>query len=1047
MSKHMKKIISVLIAASMALSTLTIGFAADDTTDTTSTDTAVTATEAPAEATEAPADATEAPAEATEAPAEATEAPAEATEAPATSSSFDDDTYYQEAVNLLLSLGVIVGDDGGVRPDSEITRAEMATIVLRICNMQAGVYNGLFTDVSADHWAAGIIQTAYDAGIISGHGDGTFAPEDSVTFEQVAKMLVCAINYQQYAEANGGYPNGYLAVANTQDITKNAVGTTGQPALRGLVIKMVYNTLVNADYGRPNIIIGGVASYDYNSGYTLLSENFDIEKERGVVFSTARRTLYDDYTINNQVRVLFDDAEDGAFEVIDSEIENMDEYVGIYADIFYLEESNGDKTIVAVNPVANKNSTLEVNGSDVSAFANLTLDDNGLLVNGAEFTYYPDSTSSRTRREDVSGARLVYNGQAITSGNVNQLPEGTTLEEFVTPDAGTVTLLDYDNDGNYDVILVEKYITMLVTTASDTRVTGRVAGETETLDVDTTVSDKTITVTRLGDEVNLRNLRKDDVATIMMNFDESVIEINVTGETITGTITRMATRDGDQYITVNGTEYEVDKNVDSDDIRLNSEATFSLDAFDKIANIEYTTTVGGLQGNEKYGWIVNTYINEDAGESDVTVRIYDVETAQMVNYKVASRLNYWGPDDTENSTIEGEDIENEVTPLASSLSYDKVYASESDRTADKNGKYVAMCKYETNSDGELTKLFVAQSSNDTLNEDADGTPLIFQSILAARIGVGNIMDGQYRIVDGITEFYVPDDMTAEYAMDVASYSVGTVVATSYLPRESGGTDVLVVDVDESTKTPGVCVRFNSDPNQSDQAIITDDGFSSNSHATMIVSGVSTGSDGDGNSILYIEGRSSGSEVTYQTTDTSALYELAGASVFNQRRYNVTNIWDASQNDSTSELSGMINEGDILMIDAQGSNIKVAVKMGDVLDIMQNKALDWTPATWHSYNTGSREGWFWGEIAAVEIDEYVMVTVGGTTWSLDPSKPLDVYEMTVDENGKPVQGELKTEALTPDQLVAYTSDTESYDVLVLKTHRGAIGDAYIYRFTR
>ena len=153
-----------------------VGFADEDT----NAETVVTTS---AEATEKPAD------------AEAAEAPAVCRGnrgsccnrgscsyelSPTTSgSSYDNDSYYDKALSLCSALGIITGyEDGSVKPDSKVTRAEMASIVLRMLDLTStSTYQNGFTDVTSSHWAADQIQTALEANIISGMGDGTFVPD------------------------------------------------------------------------------------------------------------------------------------------------------------------------------------------------------------------------------------------------------------------------------------------------------------------------------------------------------------------------------------------------------------------------------------------------------------------------------------------------------------------------------------------------------------------------------------------------------------------------------------------------------------------------------------------------------------------------------------------------------------------------------------------------------------------------------------------------------------------------------------------------------
>ena len=83
-----------------------------------------------------------------------------------------------------------------------------------------------FGDVPASHWAAGYVAFASDRGIINGYGNGMFGPTDPVTYEQMAKMLVCAWGYGDMAEERGGYPDGYLDMALE-------LGILDDPALEG----------------------------------------------------------------------------------------------------------------------------------------------------------------------------------------------------------------------------------------------------------------------------------------------------------------------------------------------------------------------------------------------------------------------------------------------------------------------------------------------------------------------------------------------------------------------------------------------------------------------------------------------------------------------------------------------------------------------------------------------------------------------------------------------------------------------------------------------
>ena len=107
---------------------------------------------------------------------------------------------YVEAADVLASLGVYQGDRGAFRPQDTITRAESAALMARIMlgytTAEALPLTATgFRDVPAGHWAAGYISFGVEIGILAGHGDGTFRPNDPITGFQVGKLLLGALGY------------------------------------------------------------------------------------------------------------------------------------------------------------------------------------------------------------------------------------------------------------------------------------------------------------------------------------------------------------------------------------------------------------------------------------------------------------------------------------------------------------------------------------------------------------------------------------------------------------------------------------------------------------------------------------------------------------------------------------------------------------------------------------------------------------------------------------------------------------------------------------
>ena len=84
--------------------------------------------------------------------------------------------------------------DGTVRPDRQITRAEVATIFFRLLTDEARdkfwSQTNPYPDVKADDWFNNAISTLTKMGIINGYEDGTFRPNNPITRAELTKMAV-----------------------------------------------------------------------------------------------------------------------------------------------------------------------------------------------------------------------------------------------------------------------------------------------------------------------------------------------------------------------------------------------------------------------------------------------------------------------------------------------------------------------------------------------------------------------------------------------------------------------------------------------------------------------------------------------------------------------------------------------------------------------------------------------------------------------------------------------------------------------------------------
>ena len=155
-----------------------------------------------------------------------------------------------DVVDTLVSLGVINGyTDGSFKPNDTVTRAEMAKMiyVLRTGNSDASAYNNdktSFTDVNG-HWAAGFIKYCQSVGIIAGQSATKFAPDQTVTAQEAAKMLLVTLGYdaQKAGLVGINWASKTNALADENGLLDDVNTSFTGPCPRQYAAQLIYNAI------------------------------------------------------------------------------------------------------------------------------------------------------------------------------------------------------------------------------------------------------------------------------------------------------------------------------------------------------------------------------------------------------------------------------------------------------------------------------------------------------------------------------------------------------------------------------------------------------------------------------------------------------------------------------------------------------------------------------------------------------------------------------------------------------------------------------------
>jgi hypothetical protein len=219
-----------------------------------------------------------------------------------------------------------------------------------------------FPDIHPGNWASGWIDIAKSLKIVNGDENGNFRPEDSVTNEEYLKMLVCALGYEPMAEQKGGFPGGYMSIANRIGLTKDMQFEVNSPAKRGDVAIMTYNALdvpLMCQTGFGSNVEYTIMNGDGNSELRTLRMELDSEWEYPSKEEPA------DAKSEEGTNTAFDDV----YSYEDVEIENISAKNGTYT---FSDKRRAGKRTYVVGPDAYihmSNSTVSIKSAKDGMFA------------------------------------------------------------------------------------------------------------------------------------------------------------------------------------------------------------------------------------------------------------------------------------------------------------------------------------------------------------------------------------------------------------------------------------------------------------------------------------------------------------------------------------------------------------------------------------------------------------------------------------------------------------------------------------------------------
>lgn len=434
----------------------------------------------------------------------------------------------EKELSLLSDLGFI--DEEFVTAET-VTRAQFVDIVGKMLgvNPSSRPKETSFKDVSPLSPYAASIEYAVGLGLISGTADNTFRPGREIMFHEAVKILVGALGYSEMAQFNGGYPTGYLYIAQQYGVLK---GISADEFTKPAIVRILYNTL-HAPMLK-QVSFGLESEYVSDEEVTLLSEYHDIYLLEGL-FSETEHTDLTGTSIAPKGCVVIDG-------VTCRVAKDFEQYLGYAVEAYVRQTGDEDPTVVNMYPHS-RNEVVTVDADDIEK----------TLTTEELFVYYLDrEKNDKTDELDIPvDVDLIYNGQAYPS----------FTKEDLTIDSGSVTLISYDGDDEVDVIRVTSYEIAVVESISQRGgfILNKYTYDEDLKQVNFELLSNAfiLNVYKDGNEIGVENLKPFDVIMVAKPKDgaKEMLTIEVISDRKTVTVEEIFTDAGE--VVADGEVYEL----------------------------------------------------------------------------------------------------------------------------------------------------------------------------------------------------------------------------------------------------------------------------------------------------------------------------------------------------------------------------------------------------------------------------------------------------------------------------------------------------------
>ena len=567
--------------------------------------------------------------------------------------------YFDMAVFALKNIGALSADtDMNSLSEKEISRAQFADILAKVLKLDDSG-NTYFSDVSSDYWAAGSISSLVENGIISFSALNSFEPDRTITYEEACKMLLCAAGYRSYAEAMGGFPYGYTAVAASFKFNSNILSYD----------KLCYSDAITLLWKGLNIELYELTAISANGDAEFGTKNETLlGKCRNMYYNTGRLESCYGGRIKNYFADENEIVIDGTLYDVPESFDGLS-LLGRKVNYLYtVSDDESNSTVLYIDNAGTKENVTEMLIEDLKDFS----EDSYTL------SYFENNQTNTADISISKSATVVYNGE-VYKDKLSEL-----FDEILTHDErGKITVIDSENES--DLVIIEKVHPVHVSAFTTDEVIFNTYNTAERIDIGN--ADSVVMYDQDGEKSSFE-IKLNDIYQVSVSKNGKRIKIRKLLASLNGTV---ESTDGNSVV-VDGNDMDVDKYCLNYRRmpELNVSYSFVTDEYGWIVSYEKTSEEYGF----KYGYLVD-YSKDSGLSSELKIKLYTQDKTMEV-YAVRSKCK------VNAAVVKSDDIVNNPALIA-----------------DADGKVKQqLIRYRINKENEIIEIDTTKLG---VNEDADNS--------------------------------------------------------------------------------------------------------------------------------------------------------------------------------------------------------------------------------------------------------------------------------------------------------------------------------------